>query len=201
MCINRVNNMKDVCVFCGSYNGDRADYTEAARSIGMGLARRGLGVVYGGAKAGLMGTVAEAALGAGGRVIGVIPRALVDKELAHRGLTDLHVVNTMHERKAMMATISEGFIALPGGFGTMDELFEIITWAQLGLHRKPVAILNVSGFYDPLLHFLDHLVAEGFVKREHRQVIVVATDPDKLLGILDTYVPPLIEKWITKDDL
>jgi hypothetical protein len=193
--------MKQICVFCGSATGNRPEYLEATQAIGAGLARRGHGLVYGGGHTGLMGAVADAALAAGGKVTGVIPTSMVEKELAHQGLTELHVVNTMHERKAMMAVFADAFLILPGGFGTMDEFFEILTWAQLGFHRKPIAILNVCDFYGPMLHYVDHLVEEGFVKAEHREVIVVGTDPEALLTLLETYEPPLVDKWLKREDL
>jgi hypothetical protein len=193
--------MKQICVFCGSSIGNRPEYAAAATAVGVGIARRGHELVYGGGNTGLMGTVANAALGAGGKVIGVIPSVMVDKELAHQGLTQLHVVNTMHERKAMMAVFADAFVILPGGFGTMDELYEILTWAQLGFHRKPIAILNVCGYYDPMLTFIDHLVDEGFVKQDHREVIVVGDDPDALLTRIESYQPPLVDKWLKQEDL
>lgn len=193
--------MKQICVFCGSSIGTRPEYAAAATAIGVGIARRGHELVYGGGNTGLMGTVANAALNAGGKVIGVIPTVMVEKELAHEGLTQLHVVNTMHERKAMMAVFADAFVILPGGFGTMDEFYEIVTWAQLGFHRKPVAILNVCGFYDPMLTFIDHLVDEGFVKQSHREVIVIGDDPEALLSLIETYQPPLVDKWVERKDL
>lgn len=193
--------MKRVCIFCGSYNGTRAEYAEMARLLAIGLAERGIEIVYGGSKVGLMGVIADAALAAGGTVIGVIPQSLMDRELAHERLTALHVVGTMHERKAMMAQLSDGFIALPGGFGTLDELFEIVTWAQLGLHRKPIALLNVLGFYAPLIEMAKHLVSEGFVTRPVNDLLVSADNPETLLNTLQTYVPPYVDKWIKKENL
>ncbi|MBX3066669.1 MAG: TIGR00730 family Rossman fold protein [Anaerolineae bacterium] len=193
--------MKRVCIFCGSYNGVRTEYAEMASVLATGLAERGIEIVYGGSKVGLMGIVADAALAAGGKVIGVIPKSLMDRELAHARLTALHVVGTMHERKALMAELSDGFIALPGGFGTLDELFEIVTWAQLGLHRKPIALLNVLGFYAPLIEMAQHLVREGFVTRPVNDLIVAADNPQTLLNTLETYVPPYVDKWIKKEDL
>lgn len=173
----------------------------AAEAVGRGIIQRKMGLIYGGGHVGLMGTVADAAMAAGGPVTGVIPTALAQKELAHTGLTELVEVCTMHERKALMADRADAFLALPGGFGTMDELFEIITWAQLGFHRKPIALLNVKGFFDPLLVFIDHLAEEGFIKPEHRQVLLVGTKPDDLLDTLMTYEPPLVDKWVERDDL
>lgn len=157
-----------------------------------------MGLVYGGASVGLMGALADAALGAGAEVAGVIPQALVAKELAHTGLSRLHVVASMHERKALMADLADGFVALPGGWGTLDELFEILTWAQLGLHRKPCGLLNVSGYFDPLLAFIEHSVAEGFVRREYASMIAVERDPAELLVKMDAHRPPAVEKWIDR---
>jgi uncharacterized protein (TIGR00730 family) len=190
-----------VCVFCGSSNGVREDYVVAAQAMGTGLAKRGLGLVYGGGRVGLMGAVADAVLAAGGHVIGVIPQSLVDKEVGHNSLTDLRIVHSMHERKALMADLSNAFIAMPGGAGTMDEFFEIFTWAQLGFHRKPCALLNVASYYDPLLTFMDHAVQEGFIRAEHRDLIQVDSDPDRLLDRLTTYTPPLVDKWRDRAEL
>jgi len=193
--------MKRVCVFCGSSRGGREEYSAAARTFGAALARRGLGVVTGAGHIGLMGVLADAALEAGGEVIGVIPRALVDRELAHRGLTALHVVETMHQRKALMADLSDGFAALPGGFGTADELFEILTWAQLGIHARPVGLLNVAGFFDPLLAWLDRAVEERFLREQHRRLLLVEADPERLLERLLTEPPSAqTEKWIDESD-
>ncbi len=188
--------MTRLCVFCGSSSGDAPAYTAAARALGTALARRGIGLVYGGASVGLMGAVADAALEAGGDVIGVMPEALAKKELAHAGLTELRIVASMHERKALMAELSDGFIALPGGLGTLEELFEVWTWAQLGYHAKPCALLNVAGFYDPLIAFLDGVVAHRFLKPAHRAMLVVTDDSDDLLDRLATYQPPDVGKWI-----
>lgn len=193
--------MKRVCVFCGSNPGARSEYAEAARSVGRILAKRGLGVVFGGGNVGLMAQVASAALAEGGKVIGVIPGVLVEKELAHTGVTDLRVVDSMHERKAMMADLSDAFIALPGGWGTLEELFETVTWAQLGFHEKPVGLLNVLGFYDGLLRFLDHAVAEGFLKAKHRALLLVGDSPEALLDAFDLYRAPREEKWIGREAL
>jgi uncharacterized protein (TIGR00730 family) len=186
-----------VCVFCGSNLGRDPRHAEAARALGTTLAEGGIGLVYGGGKVGLMGTVADAALAAGGTVIGVIPRSLVDKEVEHTGLTSLRVVGSMHERKAMMSDLADGgYIALPGGLGTFEELFEVWTWAQLGYHPKPVGMLNVGGFYDPLLAFLDTTVTQGFVKPEHRDMLLVDTEPRSLLARLESYVPRVQSKRI-----
>ena len=173
---------------------------QAARAIGLGLAQRQIGLVYGGGKVGLMGAIADGALEGGGRVLGIIPQSLVDRELAHKGLTELQILGSMHERKAAMAQVAEGFIALPGGFGTLDEMFEIITWAQLGFHRKPVALLNVAGYFNPLLAFIDHMATEGFIKPEHRGAVLVRNEVDDLLDILMSYQPPELEKWIKKPE-
>jgi uncharacterized protein (TIGR00730 family) len=193
--------MRQVCVFCGSSGGGRPVYAAAARRLGAALAARGLGLVYGGGHVGLMGVVADAVLSGGGRVVGVIPEALAGKELAHGGLSELHVVGTMHQRKALMADRADAFAALPGGFGTADELFEILTWAQLGLHAKPVGLLNVAGFFDPLLTWLDHAVGEGFLRPEHRGLVLVAGEADGLIDRLAAWRPePWRGKWITPDD-
>lgn len=188
--------MKRVCVFAGSSSGRRPDYLAAATRLGSLLAERGIGLVYGGARVGMMGAVADAVLAGGGEVIGVIPRALVEKEVAHTGLTDLRVVTSMHERKALMADLSGGFIAVPGGWGTLDEFFEILTWAQLGIHGKPCGLLNVHGYFDRLLSFLDHTVEQGFVRREYDSFFTVSDDPAALLGAMAAHRPPTIEKWI-----
>lgn len=185
-----------LCVFSGSSSGRSVAYAAAAADLGRVLAESGIGLVYGGASVGLMGVVADAAIAAGGEVIGVIPQALYDKEIAHRGLTDLRVVGSMHERKALMADLADGFVALPGGAGTLEELFEVWTWAQLGHHRKPCALLNVDGFYDGLAEFLDHIVAEEFVKPVHRGMLIVAPDVDSLLASIRTYEAPIVDKWI-----
>jgi len=185
-----------LCVFCGSNAGQDPVYMETARLLGETLARNGIELVYGGAAVGLMGAVADAVLAEGGRVTGVMPQALVDKEIAHTGLSDLRVVGSMHERKALMAELSDGFIALPGGLGTFEELFEIWTWAQLGYHKKPCALLNVSGFYDKLADFLDDVVERGFVKPVHRAMLIVKDDPAALIEAIRTYEPPKVDKWI-----
>jgi len=185
-----------LCVFCGSSAGRDPVYMATARSLGEALARNGIELVYGGASVGLMGAVADAVLDHGGHVIGVMPQALVDKEIAHTGLKDLRVVGSMHERKAMMAELSDGFIALPGGLGTFEELFEVWTWAQLGYHKKPCALLNVAGFYDTLAHFLDDVVERGFVKPVHRAMLIVENDPAALIDAIRRYEPPKVEKWI-----
>ena len=188
--------MQRIAIFCGSASGTRPAYLNAAKAMGAALANRGLELVYGGGDVGLMGALADSMLAAGGRVIGAIPKALLDREIAHRNLSELHVVNSMHERKALMAELSDAFIALPGGFGTMDEFFETLTWWQLDIHRKPCALLNVEGFFDPFLALCDHFVAEGFVKQEHRSMILVASEVDQLLDIvLNTPLAPPVNKW------
>jgi uncharacterized protein (TIGR00730 family) len=188
--------MTSVCVFAGSSAGARPEYRLAAIELGRVLAARGIGLVYGGARVGLMGAVADAVLAGGGQVVGVIPRALVEKEVAHTGLTDLRVVTSMHERKALMADSADGFMALPGGWGTLEELFEILTWAQLGIHHKPCGLLNVNGYYDGLLSFLEHSITEGFVRREYRAMISVSDSSATLLDLLHDSVPPVVAKWI-----
>jgi uncharacterized protein (TIGR00730 family) len=181
--------MKRVCVFCGSSAGLRADYTQAAEALAAAMTQRRLGLVYGGGNVGLMGKIADAMLKSGGEVIGVIPQSLVAREVAHRGLTELRVVDTMHQRKAMMSELSDAFIAMPGGFGTLEEFFEILTWSQLGLHRKPSGLLNVSGYYDRLLGMLDHAVTERFVRPSHRELAIADTDADRLLQRLADFRP------------
>ncbi|MEK7363668.1 MAG: TIGR00730 family Rossman fold protein [candidate division NC10 bacterium] len=193
--------MKRVCVFCGSRNGTRTQYLASARRMGEALARRGIGLVYGGGGIGLMGILADAALSAGGDVIGVIPQALVAREVAHGGLTDLRVVASMHERKALMAELSDAFVALPGGFGTLEEFCEALTWAQLGIHRKPCGLLNVEGFFDPLLSFFDHAVRERFVSPDHRSLVVVEEDPERLLDALSRWEPPALERWMGREEI
>ncbi len=173
-----------VCVFCGSRPGARPSYTEAARATGALLAARGLGLVNGGGRVGLMGVTSDAVLEAGGEAIGVMPQALVDREVSHREMTELHVVETMHERKALMASLSDAFIALPGGIGTLEELFEVWTWSVLSIHAKPVGLLNVDGYYDDLLRFLDTAVTQGFFSAQHRARLITATTPEALLDLL-----------------
>lgn len=189
-----------VCVFCGSSPGLRASYIEAANSLARHLVTQDIGIVYGGGRVGLMGALADAALEAGGDVIGVIPQALVDKEVSHRGLADLRVVGSMHERKALMNDLSDAFIALPGGFGTLEEFFEVVTWAQLGLHRKPCGLLNVDGYFNTLLAFLNHATDEQFVKPIHRGAIVADTVPELLIERVLSHELPVVEKWITRPE-
>ncbi len=189
--------LNSVCVFCGSAAGTNPVYADAARDLGRALASHNLALVYGGGRVGLMGQVASAALAAGGAVVGVIPHSLALKEIAQDDCTELIVVNTMHERKAIMADRAGGFVALPGGYGTCDELFEILTWAQLGIHQKPVALLNVNGFFTPLLVWLDHVVAEGLLRPKHRELLLVADTVPGLLAALTAWVPPEpTTKWV-----
>ncbi len=192
--------MRSVCVFCGSSSGRSAVYREAAAALGTHLAEQQIDVVYGGGAVGLMGVVADAALAAGGRVTGVIPRHLVDRELAHDGLTDLRITTSMHERKALMADLADGFIALPGGLGTLEELAEVVTWAQLGLHSKPIGLLDVDGFFDLLLQFVDNMVTEGFLQPSHRSLLVTGTTAAGLLASLESWSPPTATKWAPRGD-
>lgn len=188
--------MRALCVFCGSSDGAKPAYRTAATALGTYLAELGISLVYGGASVGLMGAVADGALAAGGRAIGVIPRHLVDRELAHPGLSDLHVTANMHERKALMADLSDGFIALPGGFGTLEELAEVTTWSQLGLHSKPIGLLNVDGFFDLLLAFVDQMVDERFIPQTHRRLLVTGTAPAELVSSLRQWEPLTTAKWL-----
>lgn len=188
--------IESVCVFCGGNPGARASYAAAAARFGEALAERGVALVYGGSSVGLMGVIADAVLRRGGKAFGVLPHFMVAKEIAHPSLTELDLVGSMHERKARMAERAGAFTALPGGFGTLDELFEILTWAQLGLHRKPIGLLNVDGYYDGLLAFLDHATGERLIRAEHRAMLIVESDPARLLDRLGSYEPPAVEKWI-----
>jgi uncharacterized protein (TIGR00730 family) len=188
-----------VCVFCGSNRGASPAYEQAAGDVGRLLASRGIGLIYGGASGGLMGVVADAALAAGGTVTGVIPRGLAEAEPPHPGLSDLRLVGSMHERKALMAELADAFIALPGGLGTLEEAFETISWTQLRLQDKPTGFLNVNGFYDPTAEQLDRMVAEGFVRREHRDGICFDDQPSRLLARLAAFEPPDLHKWIDRD--
>ena len=192
--------MKRICVFCGSSAGAKPSYLATARDFGRELAARELGLVYGGSSVGLMGALADGALAAGAEVTGVIPRALEVKELAHRGVTRLEVVASMHERKARMAELADGFVALPGGMGTLEELAEILTWAQLGLHRKPCALLDVAGYWGPLVVFFDHAVQERFLRAEHRANLLVGAEPAALLDAMERWHPALQERWIGRGD-
>lgn len=190
--------MKSLCVFCGSNHGAAPAFAAAARELGAALAARRIELVYGGSHVGLMGVVADAVLGNGGRVTGVLPRFMADRELAHTGLTKLHLVDTMHERKRLMAELAEGFVALPGGFGTFEEIFEAITWSQLHLHKFPCALLNVDGYYDSLVEFLRGAAAKGFVRPEQLDALIVAKDAKELFARLETFKPEESEKWIPK---
>jgi len=193
--------MRRVCVFAGSSLGGRPDYAAAARDLGRTLGARGVGLVYGGGCIGLMGVLADSVLAASGEVIGVIPRMLATKEVAHQGLADLRIVASMHERKAVMAELADGFIALPGGFGTLEELFEMITWAQLGLHAKAVGLLDVGGYFAALLALIEHAVAEGFVGPENRELLVVASEGGLLLDRMRAYAPPRgLRRWIGPEE-
>ncbi len=188
--------MNRICVFAGSNPGTSATYRAAADELGRTLARRRIGLVYGGARVGLMGALADAALASGGEVIGVIPEALVAREIAHAGLSELRLVGSMHERKALMNELADGFIALPGGWGTLEEWFEVLTWGQLGLHRKPCGLLNAAGYFDGLLRFIDHMIQQGFVRPEFRSAIVQTAAPEALLDSFEAYQAPHIPKWI-----
>jgi hypothetical protein len=180
--------MRKICVFTGSRHGALSEYADAAKALGRELVTRGYGLVYGGGNVGLMTVIADQVLEHGGHVTGVIPDSLVSKEVAHQGLSDLRVVQSMHERKALMAELSDGFIAMPGGIGTMEEFFEVLSWAQLGLHDKPCGLLNVAGYYDPLIQFLDHAVFDDFLKPKHRALLIVEKEPAKLLGRFEEFL-------------
>jgi hypothetical protein len=192
--------MKAICVYCGSSPGRLEVYASAARALGQALVERDLGLVYGGASIGLMGLIADTVLQLGGRAVGVIPQALARKEVVHRHLTELHVTQSMHERKTLMADLSDGFIAMPGGIGTFEEIFEIWTWAQLGIHTKPCGLLNVAGYYDALSTFLDHAAAEQFLKPPHRSLLIVEQEPQALLDRFASYQPPSVRKWLDADE-
>jgi uncharacterized protein (TIGR00730 family) len=187
--------MRTVCVFCGSSLGARPAYQQAAQALAQVLVQQGCSLVYGGGKVGLMGVVADAVLAAGGRVIGIIPQFLAEQEIAHTGLSELHIVESMHDRKASMAELADGFIALPGGYGTLEEFCEILTWAQLGLHQKPMGLLNVAGYYDPLLHLFDSAVSEQFLRADLRQIVLESSDPQHLLQQMRNYQPKQVNKW------
>jgi uncharacterized protein (TIGR00730 family) len=192
--------MQRICVFCGSNSGARDSFKAAARLLGACMARDGVGLVYGGANVGLMGVLADTVLAGGGQVIGVIPEALIAREIAHPGLTELRVVSSMTERKALMAELADAFIAMPGGFGTLDELSEMITWTQLGLHRKQCGLLNVDGFFNLLISFLDHAVSEGFIRPEHRSILISDENPNRLLARVRDYRCPVFQRWIDREE-
>lgn len=192
--------MKRICVYCGSNPGRLPDYVAAARNLGSVLADSGIGLVYGGASVGVMGALADAVLQGGAEVTGVNPRALATREVAHGGLTKLHIVESMHERKAKMAELSDAFVALPGGWGTMEEIFEALTWAQLGLHRKPCGLLNVAGYFDHLQTFLEHTMSEFFVNPEYRQMLIFEDSPEELLKRFGDYRAPRVWKWISAEE-
>ncbi|WP_435096990.1 TIGR00730 family Rossman fold protein [Halarchaeum sp. P4] len=189
--------MDTLCVYCGSSPGDRPEYVEAATALGEALAARDVTLVYGGGRVGMMGAVADAALAAGGDVHGVIPESLEAKEVAHSGLTELKVVESMHARKARMAELADGFVALPGGFGTLEEIVEVLTWAQLGFHGNPCGFLNVAGYYDDLAAFFDHQTDEGFVEAKHREMVVFADDIEELLAAYESYDAPSIKSVLS----
>lgn len=193
--------MRRVCVFCGASNGSKPEFQTTARLLGQTIAEMDLELVYGAGRVGLMGVVADGALASGGKVTGVIPESLVAKELAHNGLSELHIVKTMHERKALMEKLSDGFLALPGGYGTLDEFCEILTWSQLGFHRKPCAILNINGYFDQLISFFDEAVSSGFVSKQHRDMIIISTDPAAVLNKMQNYKHEAQDKWISEADL
>ncbi|MBF0276879.1 MAG: TIGR00730 family Rossman fold protein [SAR324 cluster bacterium] len=192
--------IKRICVFCGSSPGRHPKYLEGAKQLARVLVSQGIHLVYGGANVGVMGILADTVLEGGGEVTGIIPQALVQKEVGHQGLTDLRIVASMHERKAMMADLADGFIALPGGLGTLEELFEVLTWAQLGFHEKPCGLLNICGYYDKLIAFVEHAIDELFVKEEHRSILLLEENPEKLLDRFKTYQAPRLKKWIEKDE-
>jgi uncharacterized protein (TIGR00730 family) len=192
--------LASVCVFCGSNAGADPAYLAAAEAVGSTLARRGIRVVYGGGRVGMMGALADAARAAGGDVIGVLPRQLFEREIGHTGIDDLRVVGSMHERKALMVELADAFIALPGGIGTLEELFEVYTWAQLGIHAKPLGLLDVAGYYQPLATMLDHAVAQRFLREETRAMLAIARDLESLLAAFSGWRPPALHKWIDLDE-
>jgi uncharacterized protein (TIGR00730 family) len=195
-----MTSIKSICIYCGSNPGRLDAYSSAAFSVAEALVSRNIRLVYGGASIGIMGMLADQVLKLGGQAIGVIPKALAHKEVAHQQLTELHITQSMHERKMRMAELADGFIALPGGIGTLEELFEIWTWAQLGIHSKPCGLLNVEGYYDSLIGFLDHVLAEQFVKMHHHAMLIVESNPDKLLDRYVNYQPPVVKHWIGKNE-
>ncbi|WP_020158049.1 MULTISPECIES: LOG family protein [Methylobacter] len=192
--------MKSICVYCGSSPGRQEAYSDAARELARSLVDRNIRLVYGGASVGIMGLLADTVLQLGGQAVGVIPEALVRREVAHKRLTELHITQSMHERKMLMAELSDGFIALPGGIGTLEELFEVWTWAQLGLHKKPCGLLNIAGYFDSLATFLGHAVAEQFIKPAHHSILIVERDSKALLDRFGGYEPPAVTKWVDKEE-
>lgn len=193
--------MKSICVYCGSSAGSSETYGAAARNLAASMLKRQLSLVYGGGNVGLMGIIADEVMRLGGKAIGVIPQALMDKEVGHTNLSQLHIVRNMHERKALMAELSGGFIAMPGGIGTLEELFEMFTWLQLGFHEKPLGLLNVDGFYDSLIVFLKQTVQKNFLLQEHLDLLIIESNPDRLLQRFDDFKPQYVNKWLTKDDI
>lgn len=191
--------MKRICVFCGSNSGIDPIYLATAEKVGKFLAHNNIELVFGGGRVGLMGKIADTVMENGGKVIGIIPQALSEREVAHQGLTELHIVGSMHERKAMMADLADGFIALPGGVGTFEEFCEIVTWAQLGIHNKPCALMNVGGFYDSFIAMFDHSMNQGFIRPQHRALVLVESEIDKLYKAMLEYRPPIVEKWLDKE--
>lgn len=196
-----MHQIKSICVYCGSSIGRLEAYAESAKALAETLVKNKITLVYGGAGIGIMGMLADQVLMLGGQVIGVIPKALAHKEVMHKNLTELHITESMHERKTLMAELSDGFIALPGGIGTLEELFEIWTWAQLGFHQKPCGLLNIESYYDSLIQFLDHILAEQFVKTHHRNMLIVESDPEKLLNQYINYQPVPVKQWVSKDQV
>jgi uncharacterized protein (TIGR00730 family) len=193
--------MKSICVYCGSSAGSSKIYGAAASNLAASMFKRQLSLVYGGGNVGLMGIIADEVMRLGGNVTGVIPQALMDKEVGHTNLSQLHIVRNMHERKALMAELSDGFIAMPGGIGTLEELFEMFTWLQLGFHEKPLGLLNIDGFYDSLIVFLKQTVQKDFLQQKHLDLLLIDSDPDRLLQRFDDFKPLHINKWLNKDDI
>jgi uncharacterized protein (TIGR00730 family) len=192
-------SMNRLCVYCGSSSGSGESYVAAAKELATLLVTTRTDLVYGGSHKGIMGVLADAVLRGGGKAYGVIPKSLYDKEVAHDGLTELHVVNSMHERKSLMAVLADGFVAMPGGFGTLEEIIEVLTWGQLQFHDKPCGLLNVEGFFDHLLQYLDHAAREGFLRAEHREMLLVANTPAGLLDLFASYEPPIVKKWVDSE--
>jgi uncharacterized protein (TIGR00730 family) len=193
------NPIRSVCVFCGSSHGLAPEYAQIAKEMGEAIAKRGWTLIYGGGNVGLMGVVADAALAVGGKVIGVIPEALLARELGHHGVTELRVVNTMHERKALMVELADGFVALPGGIGTFEEFFEVLTWVQLGIHQKPCGMINTRGYYQPVIDLLANAVKEGFLRAEHQQMVLTSEEPGELLAKMTAHKPAQLQKWIQRE--